>query len=164
MKRFNWLLIGLMVLCLAMVPLAGCGVPKSEYEALQTEYDKLSADYDGLKANHEAVNKELAEIKEVYPPRHFSPFKELQDWLLANDVSDRPPAEYAEGSYGKALDIQADALKDGYIVSASIDFYYETEEFVIWCVAVADGNVWIWDPETDELVDFSGVSGLLKVR
>lgn len=34
MKRFNWLLVGLVVLCLAIVLFAGCG-SKSEHEDLQ---------------------------------------------------------------------------------------------------------------------------------
>ena len=178
MKRSNWLLIGLLVLCLAIIPLAGCGVPQSEYEALQGENATLVEENTSLKAelvgvqsdlakaqaDYEAASNELAEIKEVYPPRDFSSLSELQDWLLENDVSERPAAQFVEGAYLKALEIQEDALKDGYIVSAWIDYYPDTEEFYINCTAVADGNVWMWNPETDELLDFSGISGLLKVR
>ncbi len=47
MKRFNWLLIGLMVLGLATGPLAGC-VSKSEYEAVQAEYEAVQAEYEAL--------------------------------------------------------------------------------------------------------------------
>lgn len=156
MKRFNWLLIGLVVLCLAMVPLAGC-VSKSEYEALQADYDALNAnnetlqaDYDELNANYEAVEEELAEIKEVYPPRDFSSLSELTDWLLQNDVSERPLATTAERWYSKALEIQEDALKDGYIISVDYDYDEETDLYSVFCVTIINGDIWYWDPETDE--------------
>jgi len=41
MKRFNWLLIGLLILTLVMILLVGCGVPQSDYEALQSDYEAL---------------------------------------------------------------------------------------------------------------------------
>jgi len=190
MKRFNWWLIGLVAVCLSMIPLTGCiGVPQSEFEALQAEYealqaeqaslmaentsvkeqlqtaqsdltnlqadyDTLNVDYEMLNADYEAVNQELADIREVYPPRDFSSLSELQDWLLENDVSDRPPTTTAEALYSKALEIQEDAFNDGYIVSAWIDYYYETELFYVNCTAVVDGYVWMWDPETDEPINF----------
>ena len=198
MKRFNWLLIGVIVFSLAVLPLAGC-VSKSEYEALQAEhaslmqentslksentgleaelkavqsdltnvqadYDTVKADYDKLNADYEATKKELDEIKELYPPRDFSSLRELQDWLLANDVSERPAATTAEGLYSKALEIQEDALEDGYIISAWIDYYAETQMFYVNCTAVADGYVWMWSPETDEPINFSDASGLLKLK
>jgi len=164
MKLGKWSLLGLVILSLAMVSLAGCGVSKSDYDALQAEKQTLQADYDALNADYEAAQNELAEIEAVYPPRDFSSFQELQDWLLENDVSERPAAQYAEGLYLKALEIQEDALKDGYIVSAWIDYYFDTEDFHVNCTAVVDGNVWMWNPENDELVNFSGVSGLLKLE
>ena len=103
----------------------------------------------------------MTEIKEVYPPRDLSSLSELQDWLLANDVSERPITEFAEGWYSKALDIQEDALEDGYIVSADSDYFEETDDYEMWNVTVSDGDVWSWDPETDEpLQDY----GLGKVK
>ncbi len=93
-----WLLIGLVVLSLVLLPLAGC-VPKSEY-------------------------------------RDFTSLSELQDWLLENDVSEKPSTKYAEDWYGRALEVQEDALKAGYIVSA-----------------VINGKVFYWDPETDEVFE-----------
>lgn len=172
MKRFKWWLMGLVVLCLAIVPLTGCtGVPQSELEALQADYEAAQAEQASLvaentslkgqlraaqsdltsaQADYEAVNQELLEIKEVYPPRDFSSLTELQDWLRANDVSERPPMQFAEDWYGKALAIQEDALRDGYTVSVDYDYYEETDEFGIFCITIIDGDVWYWDPETDE--------------
>jgi len=161
MKRFNWLLIGLVVLCLAMVPLAGCGVSKSEYEALQADYDALNvdndalqADYDELDTNYAAVEAELTEIQRVYPPRDFSSLSELTDWLLQNDVSERPLATTAESAYSKALEIQEDALKDGYIVSANFVYDEVTDVYYIACVTIINGDIWWWDPETDEPIQY----------
>jgi len=143
MKRFNWCLIGLVGVCLIVVPLAGCvGVSQSEYEALQADY--------------EAVKQELVEIKEVYPPRDFSSLRELQDWLLANDVSEKPATMYAEDWYGRALELQEDALKDGYIVSADYDVVTETE-LAVWCTTIINGMVFYWDPETDEVYEEYGL-------
>ena len=82
--------------------------------------------------------------------RDFSSLSELQDWLLANDVSERPPTEYAEGWYSKALDIQEDALGDGYIISVDYDYDEVEDLFRVWCVTIIDGDIWLWSPETDE--------------
>ena len=157
MKRFNWLLIGTVILSLAMVLLVGCGVAKSEYEALQAEYAALEAeletvrsDLSNLQAEYDAVSQELTEIEKVYPPRDFSSLSELQDWLLQNDVSERALATTAERWYSKALEIQEDALKDGYMVSADYDYDPETDLFYIFCVTIINGDIWYWDPETDE--------------
>ena len=117
-----------------------------------------------LQSDLSEVQSKLTEINKVYPPRHFSSMNELHDWLVSNDVSDRSGSTTAEDVYAKALDIQEDALQDGYIVSAWIDYYAEEEMFYVLCTAVAGGNVYMWDPENDELTDLSGLSGLLTVR
>jgi chromosome segregation ATPase len=137
---------------------------KDDLTASQSEVSELTSSLGKSKTELDGVRDELNEIKEVYPARHFSSMKELEDWLLANDVSDRPASTAAENSYGKALDIQEAALKDGYIISAYIDYFTEEEIFLVLLEAVADGNVFAWNPETDELTDFSGMTGLLKVR
>ncbi len=176
MKRFKWLLIGLVV-SLAIVPLSGClgasnsaalqaelAVSKSEFAALQTEHATLVDENTGLKAqsqtaqsdltnkqaDYEAVNQELAEIKEVYPPRDFSSLGELRDWLEANDVSEKPVTPNAEDWYGRAIEVQEDALRDGYIVSVDYDYFEDTDDYFIWCITIIDGDIWYWDPETDE--------------
>lgn len=69
MKRFNWLQICLVVLCLTMTLPVGC-VPKSDYEALQAENaalldenESVKADYDELKASYEAPDTYLSSGK-----------------------------------------------------------------------------------------------------
>ncbi len=157
MKRYKWLLTGSVVLCLAIVLLAGCGVSKADYEALQAENADLTADLaaaqsdlTSLQADYNAVSNELAQIQEVYPPRDFSSISELEDWLRTNDVSEEPITMYADAWYRKALTIQENALADGYIVSADYDYNSETDIYLIYCVTIIDGNIWYWNPETDE--------------
>jgi outer membrane murein-binding lipoprotein Lpp len=162
MKRFNWVLIGVIISVLAIVLLAGC-VSQSEYDALQADYDALKADnealqadYDALNVDYQAASNELAQINEVYPPRDFSSLSELQDWLLQNDVTERPITTTAERWYSVALEIQEDALRDGYIVSADYDYDAATDSYMVYCVTIIDGDIWYWDPETDEpYVDYS---------
>jgi hypothetical protein len=119
MKRFNWLLISLVIFCLAVIPFAGCGT-RCEY-------------------------------------RDFSSLSELQEWLRANDVSERPDTQYAEDWYGKALEIQEDALEDGYIISADYDYDEETETYAVYCVTIINGRVFWWDPETDDVYEEYGL-------
>ena len=96
-------------------------------------------------------------VKEVYPPRDFSSLSELQDWLRANDVSDRPTTEYAEDWFRKAIEIQQDALRDGYIVSADYDVIVEDEGIVVWCTTIINGRLFYWDPETDDVYEEYGL-------
>ena len=69
LKRLNWLLMILVVLCLAMVPLLGCGA-NSELQALQDknaalleENTRLKAEYESLQTEHTALMKENARLK-----------------------------------------------------------------------------------------------------
>jgi hypothetical protein len=134
-----------MVVCLAIVLLAGCGgVPQSDYNALQVDYELLQADYDALSA-------ELAQLQEVYPPRDFTSVEELEAWLAANDVSEEPITDYAGPWYMKALAIQEAALMDGYLIFPDYDYNPDTSRFLVYCVTIIDGDIWYWDPETDTI-------------
>ena len=188
--RKQWFLIASSMLLMALL-VVSCGIPQDQYDAVAADLDKAQqelqsvkaelaasqskvseltssvekseADLEATQVELEAANTELTELKKVYPPRYFSTVKELKDWLLANDVSERPAATNAENLYAKALEIQEDALEDGYIVSAWIDYYFDEEMFYVNCTAVANGYVWMWAPETDEPVNFSDATGLLKL-
>lgn len=61
MKGFNRLLIGVVFLCLATIPLAGC-VSKSEFETLQAEFEALQSENASLEATNEQYSEEL-EVK-----------------------------------------------------------------------------------------------------
>ena len=143
-KLSRRLLLGSLILSLAVVLLAGCGIPQADYDELDAEHTTLQADY-------EAVQNELAEIKEVYPPEDFSSLSELNDWLLENDVSEKPDTTYGEDWYGRALEVQEDALRDGYIVSADYDYDAEDDSYLVWCTTIINGRVFYWDPETNDV-------------
>ncbi|MFC1949530.1 hypothetical protein ACFLW0_05100 [Chloroflexota bacterium] len=132
MKRIRWLLICAVITGMFVAPLMGCGVPQSDYEALQ---------------------EELAQLNEVYPPTDFSSLSELQDWLLVNDVSEKPDTAYAEDWYGRALEVQEDAINDGYIVSADYDYDAEEDIYYVFCTTIINGRVFYWDPETDDVFE-----------
>ena len=143
MKRFNCLLIGLVVLSLATVSLAGC-VSKSEYEALQ-------ADYNDLKANYETVEAELAQIKEVYPAKNFRDGDALEAWLQKE--LNPPTTTDAIRWYAHGLQLQERALEDGYIISVILlDREGKGLLYEVFCYAVLeDGSLYWWDPETDDI-------------
>jgi len=97
---------------------------------------------DGSQSDYDAVNF-----------REFSSSEELEDWLHANDVSEKPDIFSIGALYSKALEIQHDALLDGYIVSVDSD-YERTEDIIyVFCTTVIEGYVWYWDPQTDEVFE-----------
>ena len=151
MKRFNWLLIGLGVLCLAIISLTGCGVPQSEYEALQADYQalqaeldgvqsdlaSLQADYDALSADYQTANQELDELKEVYPPRYFTDYNELEDW-----VDEHCPIIYSPYNiFKKHMELQEKALADGYVLSVFTEYDMTG---ITSCVVAGDSVYYIW--------------------
>ncbi len=204
MKRFKLLLICFPVLLLALIPLVGCGIPQSDYDALlsektnlesekqtlQNDYDTLATAHESLQAekstleaekqalkedydtlnnendtlesdlgtlqgekqslqdNYTAVNSELTEIQKVYPPRNFSSLRELTDWLLTNDVSEKPDTIYAEDTLARAYEIQEDALIDGYIISVDYDLWDDGTATIV-CAAYINGTIFYWSPDDD---------------
>jgi len=136
---------------------------KSEKTSLIAEKESLQANYNKLNDANNSVTQELATIKKVYPARYFSSLTELRDWLNGNNISERSATTTAEGLYAKALDLQEAAMKDGYIISAFIE-HTQGNTFWMGCKAVIDGNIFSWDVETDEPVDWTGMYDLGKVR
>ena len=122
----------------------------TQVQQLQSDKNQLQADYDELNADYDDASQQLADIQEVYPPGDFASPTELQAWLNSNTVSILPPPTTYEDWYGRALQVQEDALKDGYIVSVDIDYYPDEDAFEIVCVTVIGGYLWVWYPETDE--------------
>ena len=137
---------------------------QSELTIKESELQSVQSELDAAESELKDVNDEMAEIKKLYPPRHFDSYSELRDWLLLNDVSERQPIEDAETWYEKALDIQETALENGYIVSAWIEYYEEPDTFTVACTAVVDGDIWWWDPEYDDALNFSDLTRLMAVR
>lgn len=173
MNRRNLSIIFLTLLCLSMFALTGC-ISKSDYEALEAELESqkninstltseksalssevssLESDLQNLQAQYDAKESELEDIKDTYPPRDFDTVGELRNWLLGNGISDLPITPTIEEWYLKALDLQYNALLDGYIISVDYDYDPTTDTISVWCVARINGYLWIWDPETDDVYE-----------
>lgn len=129
---------------------------RAEVENLQSEYDQLDARYEELNADYQTANDELTQIRSTFPPRDFDSLTELREWLEGNDVSEKPTTLYAEDWYGRALELQEDALMDGYVISVDYDAA-EEGMITIWCTAIVGGRLFYWDPETDDVMEEFGL-------
>ena len=123
---------------------------QSKVSELTSSLGKSKVDLETKQAELDGVNEELNEIKKVYPQQNFSSLKELQDWLLANDVSEREPTTKAIVAYRKSLEIQKDALNDGYIISAYIVYNPDIKKYAVGLRAIINGDIWGFGPENDE--------------
>ncbi len=83
--------------------------------------------------------------------KEFSSSEELENWLHADDVSERPDASTVGASYAKGMEIQRNALIDGYIISVDSDYNSMDGLLYVFCTTVIEGYVWYWDPQTDEV-------------
>ncbi len=133
---------------------------QNEYQALRTDYDNLETaynmseeQYSKLNLDYEAIEIELSSIKEVYPPREFNSHRELTDWLRDNPVPDEGTQVYANDMYAQTLQIREDALKYGYIVSATCVYDEETELYTVSCETVINGHMFWWYPDEDIAYD-----------
>lgn len=93
-------------------------------------------------------------------PKDFASTAELLLWLGKNGVSDLPPVDNAVDWFNKARMVQADALADGYIVNIDYDYSLAYDTYKIYNTAVIDGNVYFWDPESDNVTQDHGLSGI----
>ena len=149
MKHFNWLLVAFATVCLTIIPLTGCVVSQSKFEALQADYT--------------VVKNQLDAISKVYPPRDFNSYSELSEWVSKHI---KPYSSTAEKWYASALKVQEEALNDGYIVSAVIEdatdysglteqqilnFPYSEQIFIAYNTAIVGDTMWYWNPEDGEL-------------
>ncbi|MEE8583055.1 MAG: hypothetical protein V3S61_04185 [Dehalococcoidales bacterium] len=115
----------------------------------RAEYNNLEADLAGLQTAYDSTQAELADLKQLYPPRDFTSEQELREWLASNDVSEQPAATTVEEMYTKGLAVQEAAARDGYLISVDFEVPYEFFYFV-YCVTIIDGEIWLWEVETDE--------------
>jgi hypothetical protein len=115
----------------------------------RAEYNNLEADLAGLQTAYDSTQAELADLKQLYPPRDFTSEQELREWLASNDVSEQPAATTVEEMYAKGLAVQEAAARDGYLISVDFEVPYEFFYFV-YCVTIIDGEIWLWEVETDE--------------
>lgn len=169
MKRFNWLLVVLVVLCLAMIPLAGC-ISKSKYEALQAEQATLLEENTSLKVELEGVQSDLVGVRSdlVETQANLAGVQADCDELntkyeavgaeLAEIKEVYPPTYFdnyneldswasehcrlAQGAdiFRQHLDLQKMALADGYIWSVELS----REGQVMSHVVAGDSVYWVW--------------------
>ena len=125
------------------------GSLQADLDTANNQITSLNSQLSSVQSQLTQVQTELGNLQEVFPPRDFSSSNELQEWLNNNNVSTQPISQTYGKWYAKALQVQLDALNDGYIVSVDIDYYPDDDSYDIWNVAVVDGYMWYWDPETD---------------
>jgi len=168
MKYLNWLLIGLVVLCLTTVPLAGCvletGVSESEYGALQAEYEALEVENTSLRAELEEVQGDYEKLQQEYTILHttkemvFGEGVRLFDiqwkkgyWGIlegkVQNISDKPMerVEIIVAEYS-----QDGSLRGFYSTSKSDLFPQEVAEWSISSIFLEDGG--LYEKEIDEIL------------
>ena len=102
----------------------------------------------------------IQELKAVHPPRRFKDRNAIETWLRNDDISERANTLSAEAWLSSALEQQARALEDGYVVSAE-HLYLGDGEYLVWMSAVAENlNYFSWDPETDEILFGANINQL----
>ena len=163
MKRLNWSWLAtiaglLVVLILLLASMIQYNNLKNDLEACEAENASLSSQLIQAQSSLASLQADYDAVNTVFPPRDFATVAELQNWLEQNDISDLPSLDLldTEGIYSRALNIQADALEDGYIISVDIDVVSNAIAYIA-CVAIVNGDFWWWDPETDELNLYSGL-------
>lgn len=137
---------------------------KTELQASKTELESMASELQSVNIEYNSVKDEFEALEKVYPPREFSSSTELGNWLQANDISEKPDTATVEMWYARALELQEDALKDGYIISVDVDPGSQEGEWYVSCVAVINGELWAWDPESDDIVEVSTILGWTKVK
>ncbi|MCK4788935.1 MAG: hypothetical protein KAV87_34660 [Desulfobacteraceae bacterium] len=182
--RRRWFLIT-SFLMLVVLFAGGCGVSQNKYDAATADLEKaqqelllikaelavsqsgisdLTASLEETEIELETLKGELDNIREVWPPQYFPSSMELRDWLAENVVSESPPTTIAETLYMKGLQIQEDALKDGYIISVDLDPGKQEGDWYVACVTVINGDLWAWGPESDAPIEVSSIIGFTKVK
>jgi len=146
MKPYGWLLL---VASLAIV-LVLLFVSRADYNNLEADLASLQDDFSSLRIEYDSTKAELTDLKQLYPPQDFASEQDLREWLAYNDVSEQPEATTVEELYAKGLTVQEAAAKDGYLISVDFEVPYEFYYFV-YCVAIIDGDIWLWEVETDDL-------------
>ncbi|MEN8613684.1 hypothetical protein ABFB09_00165 [Dehalogenimonas sp. THU2] len=144
MKRWCWLI----TLLIPAVLLAGC-TSNSNYQLALDENTTLNAQNSDLSAQLDAMRAQYEDIAKVFPPRDFGSLQELNEWLSKDNTNETPTAANIEDQYSKGLQQQLAALKDGFIISVDQEYINEFFSFVLG-IAVIDGELWVWDIDTDE--------------
>jgi hypothetical protein len=124
----------------------------TQLAAVQAELATAQADRAALKTANDAAVKKIAELEAKASPRNFKDSVELANWLALDPVSELPDAQTYPDWYAKALALQKNAARDGFIVSVQYHFCDERQiiEYIA-CLTQVNGYLFMWDPETDEV-------------
>ena len=134
---------------------------EKDKEAAQASVVQLEQEIGILKAGFTQAHEKVQALEAVHPPKRFKDRSEIETWPRNDDISERAITVSAEGLLSKALEQQARALEDGYIVSA--DYYgpFEGSVYYIWVSAVTENlDYFSWNPETDEVIFSTNINQL----
>jgi outer membrane murein-binding lipoprotein Lpp len=143
MKRAYWLLAFIAILTI----LPGC-TSNSRYQKALDDNVVLTTQVTDLNAQITTLKTQIDQFSKVYPPRDFATLAELTAWLAKDKTNELPTAASFEELYSRGLAQQLAALRDGYIISVDQDYRFENFFFVMGA-AIVNGNIWIWDVDTD---------------
>ena len=151
MKRWYWLL----TLLLSAAILSGC-TSNSRYQVALDENATLTNQVADLNSQLANLGTQVSDLQgrynlmaKIFPPRDFASLQQLKDWLSKDKTSELPAAATIEESYSRGLAQQMAALKDGLIMSVDQEFVTDAF-FFVFGIAVIDGDIWLWDIETDD--------------
>ena len=158
----------LLMMAFAAFSLVACGISADVHDAVVAEKESAQASVAQLEQEKETVKADLIEaqttvqdLRAVHPPKRFKDRSEIETWLRNDDISERAITVSAEGLLSKALEQQARALEDGYIVNA--DYYgpFEGSVYYIWVSAVTENlDYFSWNPETNEVIFSTNINQL----
>lgn len=103
-----------------------------------------------LRAESESEIAELkADIEKLIVPRHFASLEELTAWLSQDDT-DTNPVYAPLGLAEKAFILEVKALRDGYLLPASIDA--DSQHIYSWNIAVIGPSIYVVTASTDAVL------------
>ena len=126
---------------------------EKEKETAQASVTQLEQENESVKTDLTKAQETVQNLNAVHPPRRFEDRNGIEVWLRNDDISEREDASLAEGLLSKALEQQARALENGYIVSADYFGPDEDYNFVVWLSTVTTNlDYFSWSPESDEVI------------
>ncbi len=118
---------------------------QSELNEATTELTQAYAEISGLTDANTALTEELNAVND---PRHFNSLAELETWI-ENDDTNTNAAYSSLSAQAKAYVLQVKALRDGYLLSACID--WDSNFIYSWNVAIVGDAIYSINAATDAI-------------